>query len=650
MPVRVKSRGAAPFGLPAAPRDWPQKPAGISLCMIVKNEERFLEQCLRSVADVVDEINIVDTGSTDRTVQIAESFGARVEHREWRNHFGWARNEALAMATKRWILQLDADEELLAESKGAILQLKNAPAYITGLYVRCINESDQYKGGGQMSHAVNRIFPNHEGIRYRGAVHEYPALEQSTTGIPALMSPVRIVHHGYVSQVIAERDKFARNMEILEAAVAEEPDEPFHWYNYGVTAYLGADNERALKGLMRMRELTDGLPRAFTANGLQVLSDVYSERLNDPENGLKYALESLKIAPNYPNAHFSAAKALMLLKRYDEAREMYAAAIDDAPHIHKHFVVDDEVPAWKARCEIGVTYVLEGQDERALEHFDLALENRPKVAPLRLNRAKCLERLGRLTEAQREYKALYTDFMDESSIASYVNFLLSHQNEAEAVAVIESAWTAVSKAAGVQLLLAAAAVHQQRGWSDGEKYLREAAAIAPGSAQVLAPLEAIYLSRGDKEAIAALRAAEAATPPTEPADYLRRSHVHLSEHKYDDAVAIALEGLEKTPHDGPLRYNAALAFAKTGKRPEALVHLEAIDTSDAAAYAAGKYLQATILRELDRTPECFAAFEAAISATGDAAARQRMAVELAGHYLSLNRPADAKRIAEAALA
>jgi tetratricopeptide (TPR) repeat protein len=126
--------------------------------------------------------------------------------------------------------------------------------------------------------------------------------------------------------------------------------------------------------------------------------------------------------------------------------------------------------------------------------------------------------------------------------------------------------------------------------------------------------------------------------------------VHLSEHKYDDAVAIALEGLEKTPHDGPLRYNAALAFAKTGKRPEALVHLEAIDTSDAAAYAAGKYLQATILRELDRTPESFAAFEAAISATGDAAARQRMAVELAGHYLSLNRPADAKRIAEAALA
>ena len=129
MPVRVVSRrskappsvsggagdsraanAAATFGLPVPPAGYIQKPAGISLCMIVKNEERFLAQCLDSVKDFVDEICIVDTGSTDRTIEIARSYGARIEEHAWRNDFGWARDRALAMATRRWIFQLDADE------------------------------------------------------------------------------------------------------------------------------------------------------------------------------------------------------------------------------------------------------------------------------------------------------------------------------------------------------------------------------------------------------------------------------------------------------------------------------------------------------------------------------------------------------------
>jgi glycosyltransferase involved in cell wall biosynthesis len=618
--------------------------------MIVKNEERFLEQCLRSVCDVVDEINIVDTGSTDRTVEIARSFGARIEHAEWRNDFGWARNESLKMATKRWIFQLDADEELLAESKSALLEVKTLPAHLTGLFVRCINESDQYKGGGQMSHAVNRIFPNHDRIRYRGAIHEFAAYDGSSTGIPAIMSPIRIVHHGYMSDVVAERDKFARNMAILEATVEREPQEPFHWYNYGITAYLGLDNERALKGLLRMRELINGVPRAFTSNGLQVLADVYIERLNDPETGLKYAMEALKFTPDYPNAHFSAAKALVFLKRYDEARAMYQAAIDDAKHMQKHFVVDDEVPAWKAQCEIGLTYALEGDDERALSCFDAALKNRPTVAPLRLNRAKALERLGRLTQAEAAYRSLFEDFGDENSTVNYVNFLLRFGKQAEAIDVIDRTYKNVSAPVAVSFLLAAAAVHQQHAWSSGEQYLRQAAEIAPGSAQIVAPLEAIYAARGDDEAISQLRAAEAQVEPAEPADYLRRSHLRLSAKDYQGAIGVALAGLEKTPHDGPLRYNTALAFAQAGMKAEALVHLEAIDGTNATAYAQGKYLQATILRELDRQEEAFAAFETAVTATGDTAARQRLAVELAGLYLRAHRVADAKRVAEVALA
>ena len=88
--------------LPAPPANWSQKPAGVSLCMIVRDEENFLPQCLASVRDSVDEIIVVDTGSTDRTIEIARSFGATVIEREWRNDFAWARNESIALATKRW--------------------------------------------------------------------------------------------------------------------------------------------------------------------------------------------------------------------------------------------------------------------------------------------------------------------------------------------------------------------------------------------------------------------------------------------------------------------------------------------------------------------------------------------------------------------
>ena len=73
------------FNLPPPEDDAEQLPEGISLCMIVKNEERFLAECLESVKDVVDEMCIVDTGSTDRTVEIARSYGAKIEFREWRN-------------------------------------------------------------------------------------------------------------------------------------------------------------------------------------------------------------------------------------------------------------------------------------------------------------------------------------------------------------------------------------------------------------------------------------------------------------------------------------------------------------------------------------------------------------------------------------
>ena len=88
----------------------------ISLCMIAKNEEKHLEECLNSVKELVDEVIIVDTGSTDKTKQIGKKFNAKIYDFKWIDDFSAARNKSLKHATKDWILVLDADEVLDKEA------------------------------------------------------------------------------------------------------------------------------------------------------------------------------------------------------------------------------------------------------------------------------------------------------------------------------------------------------------------------------------------------------------------------------------------------------------------------------------------------------------------------------------------------------
>ncbi len=95
----------------------------ISLCMIVKNEEENLGRCLKSVQDLVDEIIVVDTGSTDKTVEIAKEYGAKVHYFKWCNDFSAARNESLKYASKNWILIMDGDDEFCSEDKGKNLKI-----------------------------------------------------------------------------------------------------------------------------------------------------------------------------------------------------------------------------------------------------------------------------------------------------------------------------------------------------------------------------------------------------------------------------------------------------------------------------------------------------------------------------------------------
>jgi glycosyltransferase involved in cell wall biosynthesis len=191
----------------------------ISLCMIVKNEEDCLERCLKSVRDHVDEIIIVDTGSTDKTVEIAERNGARVYHHPWENDFSKHRNQSLSYATGDWIFQLDADEELFPED-GSVL--RDAIREGKASYYHC--QFYDMKGDGSV-HGVFyliRLFRNGMGMGYVRKVHNQLQIRGNGT-----FSSIRIRHYGYDLSQEQMEAKHIRTTNLLKEMLDINPEDAY---------------------------------------------------------------------------------------------------------------------------------------------------------------------------------------------------------------------------------------------------------------------------------------------------------------------------------------------------------------------------------------------------------------------------------------
>lgn len=210
---------------------------GISLCMIVRDEAENLPRCLESALPWVDEVCIVDTGSTDDTVAIAERLGARVEHFEWCDDFAQARNASLAMATEPWVLVLDADETITEDSGEALKGAVSDPEAQAWLVFQDNEDAD----GDVHPLAVPRLFRNRPEIRFSRPVHEsvMESLREIGFGEPQTCD-VHLHHTGYLPEVLQERDKYARNVEILRRRVAEVPNDLFSAYKLA-TSLRGPD-------------------------------------------------------------------------------------------------------------------------------------------------------------------------------------------------------------------------------------------------------------------------------------------------------------------------------------------------------------------------------------------------------------------------
>lgn len=231
----------------------------LSVCLVVKNEEKHLLRCLKSIADIADEIVVVDTGSIDRTIEIVRQFSDKVYSIKWRDNFSRARNYALGKATGEWILFLDGDEELTADSTETIRE-KLRKNDCEGYLIKVLN---YYNTGNQVEIApdvVFRMFRNNKEYRYSGAIHE-----QICDNIIALnplakieiAEDICIIHYGYLPEEIITKSKAERNTKLLLKAVKKNPHSLLDRFHLGVEFFRDNQIDKALAEFLFVSDKAD---------------------------------------------------------------------------------------------------------------------------------------------------------------------------------------------------------------------------------------------------------------------------------------------------------------------------------------------------------------------------------------------------------
>ena len=271
--------------------------ARVSLTMIVRDEEKNLSTSLESVRGLFDEVVVLDTGSKDRTIEIARSFGARVFDFVWVDDFAAARNAALARATGDYAFWLDADDLIEAPQRkkleallGRLSRGGETPAFV----VRCACDPGPDGSGGDTVVDHIRLFPLIEGVRWTYRVHEQilPALKRA--GVPLRWTDITVRHTGYADRALRSR-KLERDSRILHEELAERPDDPFTLFNLGSVAIERAEWNDAL-GYLR-RSLAGSAPSDSIVRKLFALIARAHQMQGDFQAALKSCAEGLCLDP-----------------------------------------------------------------------------------------------------------------------------------------------------------------------------------------------------------------------------------------------------------------------------------------------------------------------------------------------------------------
>ncbi len=372
----------------------------ISLCMIVKNEETFLERCLESARKAVDEIVIVDTGSSDGTVDIARRFNARLFEHSWKEDFSEARNVSLAHATSDWILFLDADEILDARSAESMKDILSHTAHF-GFFFCIINMKENGVVSGR--HFTVRLFRNFEGVRFTGKIHEQ-VIPMGTRAYAGM----KLYHSGYDLKPEIMKRKKERNARILEQALALNREDAGVRYHLANTYRLLGDHERAITHAVKGLELTEIEKEAGSLyiTILQVLAEVYVQ-MKEWDEAEACCLKALEIRDDFIDALYTLSRIYRVKKDYKKCILISHAFLE------KKKLIDSDpergfffrsLTSWGREGEIhndlGGLFYENGNLDRAIEEAKKAIAHSPGIARAHHNLGVALAGKGLLRKAK----------------------------------------------------------------------------------------------------------------------------------------------------------------------------------------------------------------------------------------------------------
>ena len=343
----------------------------LTLSMIVKNEEMFLADCLRSVEGIVDEIIIVDTGSTDRTVEIAKSFGARVIEIEWPHDFAKARNVGLDAVTTQWVLIMDADEEFVREDTQVLREAITHPS-ADAYNIRIISLMDRAEDITESY--VTRLVRSHPQLRFQGAVHEqlFHSVVEAKMTLRELN--VRLTHKGYLNAVMKERDKHERNRRLLESHVARNPQDIYMLWQLSQSYFGESRFDEALLTVRRALKL------ATQDNPIWTLCMTTYARILVQMGQRKKAIRVLqdgKLAhPKYTDFWYQEGIIHFNLKEWVRAEACFqeCLALGEA---QGYLATDTGIGGFKSLYRIAQTWMMRHDGKQALAYLLLTLKQQP---------------------------------------------------------------------------------------------------------------------------------------------------------------------------------------------------------------------------------------------------------------------------------
>ncbi|MEH2252673.1 tetratricopeptide repeat protein [Nostoc sp.] len=356
----------------------------LSLCMIVKNEAATLPKCLNSVRKVVDEMVVLDTGSIDRTPNIAQQLGAKVHHFKWCNDFSAARNAALKYVTGDWILVLDADETL---TPAIVPQLREAIARDEYLLLNLL----RHEVGAEQSpySLVSRLFRNHPDIHFDRPYHAL--VDDSVSAIltkephwqVGYLPGVALLHVGYQKSAIAQNNKYAKAAAAMEGFLATHPNDPYVCSKLGAlyveTGKISPGMELLRRGIIAAEENYDILYELHYHLGI-----AYS-RLQKSPQAISHYQAAIKL-PIYPMLKLGAYNNLgNLLKAagdFNGAKTAYATALKiDPTFVFGHY-------------NLAMTFKALGLFLDAIAYYQNAIELNPNYAEAYQNLGVVLLKVG----------------------------------------------------------------------------------------------------------------------------------------------------------------------------------------------------------------------------------------------------------------